>query len=392
MNNQLRRSNRIPIPNSKYLSGDYLNSADIEQNEMAGQDDSVEALNVNLPDTDDDLQAELDRMEEEVIQKKVERDAATAKAAKKDRILQLRKECNELQEEVTACSKRSELGQHGRDNKNSRVSAKKLVKSATISGPSKHVTVKEVRQATGKKSVRKLASTLAKGGVNILAETDDESDTDLEGEWTDDDNLSFISYSSKGSKSRQLKTKIPTDHSATPWPHEFINLQHTNDFKAVPFQSLDLRLLTLGELEIFKRSNQDEEANARLDWLNTLLTHAGNFEWQAILRTHHCILTQLGKGLLTWHDDFSRIAYSILLPHPITRKPKPQQMKNKRDQGPDKLFCNKYNSAEGCTKSAPHKMLFFGKEATALHICSACFRKDKLEANHPATSPDCPNK
>ena len=67
-----------------------------------------------------------------------------------------------------------------------------------------------------------------------------------------------------------------------------------------------------------------------------------------------------------------------------------------REQPQKKWFCRDWNKSEGCSKQAPHKAWFgTGTNAvsrTVLHICAACYMKERAVREHPETSEACPHK
>ena len=61
-----------------------------------------------------------------------------------------------------------------------------------------------------------------------------------------------------------------------------------------------------------------------------------------------------------------------------------------------KWFCRDWNKPEGCRKNAPHKA-WFGTGTNAisrvvLHMCAACYMKDKQVRDHPETHESCPHR
>jgi len=184
------------------------------------------------------------------------------------------------------------------------------------------------------------------------------------------------------------------------YPHLFVGKIHSRElsFKQIAFQNLDQRTFTIGELDIANKARAANHdctwINYRQNWHKQLLSFAGKYEWKACLAAHSHILDLIQEGSLQWHDNLSLIAIPIISGHALRAKqpvntPKFTQRDTTRSN-PDKIFCNNYNKAAGCSKNDQHSMLFFGKEVTCHHFCSSCWQKERKVNKHAAVSIDCP--
>ena len=99
------------------------------------------------------------------------------------------------------------------------------------------------------------------------------------------------------------------------WPHNFLATRDVGlSEKGIPYNALDLRLLTLGELEILALpSLSSEERRARSTLLKDILYYAANYEWGDLLRLHASVLTEVERGTRQWTDSTARLEQQILL-------------------------------------------------------------------------------
>ena len=184
------------------------------------------------------------------------------------------------------------------------------------------------------------------------------------------------------------------------WPHNFLATRDIGlSEKGIPYNALDLRLLTLGELEILALpSLSSEERRARSTLLKDILYYAANYEWGDLLRLHASVLTEVERGTRQWTDSTARLEQQILLQ--ASRKSSITNLggnaNSKVSQGGDKqkradYWCFDFNYKK-CTLDAPHKIDINGKEFMGSHFCAKCFAVSKVKAGHPASSDVCPNK
>ena len=339
---------------------------------------------------DDDLEA-ADQAADEQLMKLIQRNAKLeANLSVRNK---LEKKDNRIQELLRInADLEAQIRSHPQTLKKQK---RQAASAATATVPAKPVSdIKTVRKSTGKMAVKDLHKKLDGSGVNVLHHpADSSSDEDGEFELSDNSDIeSVVSLPPAPIKpSTRQNDSAPAKPSSILWPNDFLGFQHTKSFKDVKYSSLDMRKFILGELQILNSGGLTEaDQQGRLKWLSEILTFAGDFEWNAVLRVHHTVLTQINKRLASWEDDLHRIAYPILIPCPLKSKDKVFADRAPRDK-PNKVFCNKYNSDEGCTKEERHKMQFFDKEVVAHHFCSSCYKKDKIEREHSAKSKDCPH-
>lgn len=171
------------------------------------------------------------------------------------------------------------------------------------------------------------------------------------------------------------------------WPHHALGPRYT-DFvsKRLEHYDLDLRLLTIGELEICMNSDtQSDERLARLALLKELSHYSKFYDWRAILKLHATVLSEIQQGSRSWNDSIDSLIHQILLPHRL-----PKVVTSPSTQ-PSKLwYCGDYNN-EGCEFADKHTININGKPCQARHICAKCWIADKQRNYHSRMSDECPH-
>ena len=103
---------------------------------------------------------------------------------------------------------------------------------------------------------------------------------------------------------------------------------------------------------------------------------------------YSAIVRSIETGENTWESSFDRFE-SILY-----RRQAPRPGREREREPPKKWFCRDYNKAEGCNKTSPHKAQVgqAGITKTVLHMCAACWMREKVERKHPEGHHSCPVK
>ena len=190
------------------------------------------------------------------------------------------------------------------------------------------------------------------------------------------------------------------------WPNEFLGARYNNYGKAdTKFKQLDLRMLVAGELNIVcSRSVNPIEMQARLKLLSDIVFNSAFYQWAAILKFHAAVLSEVEEGNMEWGDDYSRLEQQMLMPYPSNKAGKTENIrKSEGTRGQNKsnaagsgsgtedrvIFCGDFQQ-KNCSQSGSHNGNFFGRQAVLQHICSACWKKDRVKVAHSASSTECP--
>ena len=178
------------------------------------------------------------------------------------------------------------------------------------------------------------------------------------------------------------------------WPHTLLDARFLASMDSkITYHDLDERLLTIGELNVFKSSRVSEaEKMARIELLEDILFNVPHYEWAALLRLHATILSGVEKGIYKFGDDFSKLENQILRPYPKRKSSSLRagapRLEDK--QGLDKVyFCKDFNKSS-CSQGDKHSAIFNGKKYTVKHICAKCWLKSRVQSNHPESSTSCP--
>ena len=108
-----------------------------------------------------------------------------------------------------------------------------------------------------------------------------------------------------------------------------------------------------------------------------------------IRKMYAAILRSIETLEYNWDSNFDRFE-SILYRH-VQGRAKTE----KEDRQVKKWYCREYNKPEGCNKNSPHKA-WIGTGANAqskmvIHMCAACWMREKMHREHPEGSDGCPH-
>ena len=146
-----------------------------------------------------------------------------------------------------------------------------------------------------------------------------------------------------------------------------------------------------------------QEKDARLELLGDIVFNSSFFQWNALLKFHAAVLSEVNDGHMSWGDDYQRLEQQMLMPFPLNK----QKLDKRTDKsnfhkvrdttqnsmngvGDRVLYCADYQR-KSCEHSESHSGQYYGKSVTLHHICSACWRMSNRKAFHPASSVECPN-
>ena len=163
----------------------------------------------------------------------------------------------------------------------------------------------------------------------------------------------------------------------------------------IDFKQLQFEHLVAGELRTIETSTEPAQILGRLRLLRRMAyAKLRGYEWYLIRKMYAAIVRSIETKEYTWSDNFDRFENILYKKTPDTRSH--QTSKQARPEIQKKWFCMDWNKPEGCTKQAPHKAWFgVGTNAvsrTVLHMCAACYMKDKTVKDHPETHESCPHK
>ena len=179
------------------------------------------------------------------------------------------------------------------------------------------------------------------------------------------------------------------------WPHENLGSRYNNFGRTeVKYRSLDVRLLSAGEINICSMSDvSDKERKARLNLLGDVLFNSAFYQWHAILRFHAAVLGEIECGNMQWGDDYHRLEQQMLMPYPLSKSKNEKQGERSgrgkgssysgKNSGDDRVvFCADYQK-KTCSYNDTHQGWFFGNKVTLHHICSSCLKVANQKVRHP---------
>ena len=262
--------------------------------------------------------------------------------------------------------------------------AKLLVDELKDNRPTSHSisTSSKLRRSSSSRTLNKAKKNTDCRGCDISATSGLPVDSDIDS----DDRGSDI-HAASGLPGNQSKF---TTRNKVCWPHHALGHRYT-DFESKRFghYDLDMRLFAIGELEICMNVNiTDKEQEARLTRLKDLLFYSKYYHWQAILKLHATILSEIEQGIRSWSDSIDSLIPQVLLQHRLPAESSDSYFSPKRQS---KLwYCGDYNNA-GCDLEDKHDVVINGETLRARHICAKCWITDKQRRCHSRLSDECPH-
>ena len=382
-----RKSGREKKQNPKYYNENFINNTTTPDNtvekstssNMSSEDE--ENIAVDIPQDEGELEEEIKKLEAEVSKKKEQIEAAEAKAAKRNYLIELRRDANRLEKETEmkknppVRAEKSDQGIEPQGDSRKDTGGKRTSKNNQNGVVKMNLIRKQTKQHGKLRS--EVASRMQM--VQEMFDTESEGESDVE--------------APKGKSIIQGRNHKNGKNMEGPiFPNEVLGPQHAlkQGKRTVDYHELDLRLLCLGEAIICSSGQLSaEETQGRMFWLANILTYAKSYKFSAILTLHEEMIVQVHLGNKTWYSDHAALVAQIVIPHPLVT----DERKPKWDKGVDKkfiYFCGEFNSEEGCTEPDRHKMLFKGETVTAHHICASCLIRDKKQRPHAEGEDGCP--
>ena len=153
----------------------------------------------------------------------------------------------------------------------------------------------------------------------------------------------------------------------------------------VSFNQLLFEHYVAGEARTIELCTEPAQIFGRLKLIRRIAyAKLRGYEWHLIRKMYAAILTSIEARENTWESNFDR--FENILYRRLHKNPKDKEVK--------KWYCRDYNRPEGCSRQSPHKAPVgaAGIIKTVLHICAACWMKDKAEKKHPEGHETCPHR
>ena len=176
------------------------------------------------------------------------------------------------------------------------------------------------------------------------------------------------------------------------WPQK--NLLEDWADEEMDFKHLQFEHHIAGEVRTIETCTEPAQILGRLRLLRRMAyAKLRGYEWPIIRKMYAAIVRSIEAKEYSWSDNFDRFE-TILYRRPATQH---RQTTNRGDREQQKKwFCRDWNKSEGCSKQAPHKAWFgSGQNAvsrTVLHMCAACYMRDRAVRDHPENHEGCPNR
>ena len=247
-----------------------------------------------------------------------------------------------------------------------------ITKGNTTTAPRGVTTLKPqlMKQLTGKEQDFNMAEWLA-----MFNKDQGESKHELDDEGRGKSNRSGIL--DKATSNILHKEVWPQNNLLEDWADEYLSFNQMQFEHHVAGEARTIELCTkpaqiLGRLRLLRRV-----AYAKLR----------GYEWPLIRKMYAAILTSIEARENTWESSFDRFEN-------ILYRRTGHSTRNNKDKEVKKWFFRDYNRPEGCQRSSPHKAPVgaAGIIRTVVHICAACYMKNKAEKNHPEGHETCPHK
>ena len=136
--------------------------------------------------------------------------------------------------------------------------------------------------------------------------------------------------------------------------------------------------LVAGEVRTIEMATQPTEILGRLKLLRRMAyIKLRGYEWSMVRKMYAAIVRSIEAEENTWSSNFDR--FESILYRRIPQKS--AKTEERSSAGGKKWFCRDWNR-NGCNKNAPHRAWFGTGTAavarTVLHMCAACYMRDKI--------------
>ena len=178
------------------------------------------------------------------------------------------------------------------------------------------------------------------------------------------------------------------------WPQK--NLLEDWADEDIEFKHLQFEHHIAGEVRTIETCTEPAQILGRLRLLRRMAyAKLRGYDWPIIRKMYAAIVRSIEAKEYTWSDNFDRFE-TILYRRQQMQNRQPRDMGRAAPESQKKWFCRDWNKTEGCSKQSPHKAWFgSGQNAisrSVLHICAACYMKERAARDHPEYHDSCPHK
>ena len=167
---------------------------------------------------------------------------------------------------------------------------------------------------------------------------------------------------------------------------------------SISFEKLDFELFVAGELEIISSvSTGRSERKARTELLKRLMYLSHSYDLSVMKSLYAAVLREVELGHLKWGESFQYVETAVLAGRGCkqesvssAKRSKFVKTRSDVDETGKIWFCSLFQRNK-CTHKSPHTMVVKGVMRLALHICAACWMKEKVKLEHPECSTACPH-
>ena len=193
----------------------------------------------------------------------------------------------------------------------------------------------------------------------------------------------------KPSKSGILDRATSNIQKKEVWPQR--NLMEDWADEEMTFSQLQFEHHVAGEARTIETCTVPAQILGRLKVLCRMAyAKLRGYEWPLVRKMYAAILTSIEAGENSWDFNFDHFETILYRKSQLNKTSKEKD----RDREVKKWYCREYNRPEGCDRNSPHKgqVGSAGITRTVIHMCSLCWRRDRLEKRHPEGHEACPHK
>ena len=178
------------------------------------------------------------------------------------------------------------------------------------------------------------------------------------------------------------------------WPQR--NLMEDWADEDMDFKQLQFEHHIAGEVRTIETCTHPAEILGRLRLLRRMAyARLRGYDWPMVRKMYAAILRSIEAKEYTWESNFDRFE-AILYRRPPVKAARSDNEPRRNEVSQKKWFCREWNKGEGCSKTSPHRALFgTGPNAIprmVVHICAACYMKDRAQRDHPEGHESCPHR
>ena len=209
------------------------------------------------------------------------------------------------------------------------------------------------------------------------------------GEWVCDDN---DECKHKRVRSGMLDKATSNIVHKEVWPQK--NLLEDWADEEMEFKNMQFEHHVAGEVRTIETCTDPAQILGRLRLLRRMAyAKLRGYEWPLIRKMYAAILRSIEAKEYTWADNFDRFETILYRKASLYTKQSAREPIREWDQ--KKWFCRDWNNG-GCSKQAPHRA-WVGTGANqvsrvVVHICAACYMKERAVKEHPEGHESCPHR